>query len=342
MLAKRLLFPEVRRVEWERFEVPAEPGPHTIVASALCSLISVGTELALYSGTHIGFTLPDPPFPMMPQRPGYAMVGRVTAVGTEVEGVEQGQRVLLEAPHGSAAVADVCRDTIVPLPNGLADAPGTLVRMAGIALTAVRVAPVQLGNAVLVYGLGLVGQLAAQLFRLSGARPVIGIDRIPARLEIARSHSITTLDVQEVDVPAEVLRLTGGWGPEIVVEATGSPAVVPLALQMVAKGGRVVLLGSTRGRVELDAYSQIHRKGIKLIGAHESVQDLDLTPGHWPKVRNLEMLAGLLASGELHTGGLITHTIAPNDALNIYDKLASRPQDYLGVVINWSGTGDRL
>jgi 2-desacetyl-2-hydroxyethyl bacteriochlorophyllide A dehydrogenase len=335
MLAKRLLFPEVRRVEWETFEVPADPAPYTISIEALCSLISVGTELALYSGTHIGFSLPDPPFPMMPQRPGYALVGRVTAVGTEVEGVRPGQRVMLEAPHGTATVADIRRDTVVPIPSGLAHAQGTLLRMAGIALTAVRVAPVQLGDAVVVYGLGLVGQLAAQLFRLNGARPVIGIDRIPARLEVARSHGITALDAQEIDVPSELTRLTGGQGPEIVVEATGSPAVVPLALQVVAKGGRVVLLGSTRGRVELDVYSQIHRKGVKLIGAHESVQDLDLVPASWPKARNLEMLAGMLASGELRASGLITHTIAPDDALGIYDTLASRPQDYLGILIDW-------
>jgi 2-desacetyl-2-hydroxyethyl bacteriochlorophyllide A dehydrogenase len=340
MLARRLLFPGVGRVEWETFEIPADPDPHNIAVATLCSLISVGTELALYTGSHIGFTLPAPPFPMMPQRPGYALVGRVTAVGTEVEGIQRGQRVMLEAPHGTAAVADIRRDTVVPLPNGLADSEGTLVRMAGIALTAVRVAPVRLGEAVVVYGLGLVGQLAAQLFRLNGARPVIGIDRIPARLEVARSHGITALDAQEIDVPAELTRLTGGQGPEIVVEATGSPAVVPLALQVVAKGGRVVLLGSTRGRVELDLYSQIHRKGVKLIGAHESVQDLDLVPASWPKARNLEMLAGLLASGELRASGLITHTIAPDNALDIYDTLAARPEHYLGVVIDWSGAGD--
>jgi 2-desacetyl-2-hydroxyethyl bacteriochlorophyllide A dehydrogenase len=335
MHARRLLFPKVGRVEWETVDIPDDPAPHSVVAEALCSLISVGTELAIYTGSHIGFTLPEPPFPMIPNRPGYALVARVTAVGQEVEGIHPGQRIMLEAPHGTAAVADVRRDTVVPLPDGLADAQGTLLRMAGVALTAVRVAPVQLGDTVVVYGLGLVGQLAAHLFRLSGAPTVIGIDRIPARLEVARSHGITALDAHETDVLAEVTRLTGGQGPEVVVEATGSPAVVPLALQVVAKGGRVVLLGSTRGPVELDVYSQIHRKGVKLIGAHESVQDLDLGPGNWPKGRNLEMLAGLLASGELRSEGLITHIIAPDDALEIYDTLASRPQDYLGVLIDW-------
>jgi len=330
------LFPQVGRVTWEDFDLPPYPGPHSVVAEALCSLISVGTELALYTGTHIGFTLPDPPFPMMPQRPGYALVGRVIAVGREVEGIKPGQRVLMEAPHGTAGIVDVRRGTVVPLSDELSDAEGALLRMADIALTAVRVAPLQLGETVAVYGMGLVGQLAAQLFRLNGAHPVIGIDRIASRLKVAQASGIVALNADEVDVQAEVAKLTDGRGPDVVVEATGSPKVLPLSLDLVGKGGRVVLLGSTRGRVELDVYSHIHRQGVQVIGAHESVQNLDLVPGvRWPKARNLQLLAELFATGRLRSEGLITHSISPSEALSIYDALAERPQDYLGVLIDW-------
>lgn len=334
MTARRLLFPQVGRVTWEDFDLPPHPGPHSVVAKALCSLISVGTELALYTGAHIGFTLPDPPFPMMPQRPGYALVGRVIAVGREVKEIRPGQRVLMEAPHGTAGI--VRRGTVVPLPDDLSDAEGALLRMADIALTAVRVAPLQLGETVAVYGMGLVGQLAAQLFRLNGARPVIGIDRIASRLKVAQASGIVALNADEVDVQAEVAKLTDGRGPDVVVEVTGNPAVVPLSLDLVGKGGRVVLLGSTRGRIELDVYSHIHRKGVQVIGAHESVQNLDLVPSvRWAKARNLQLLAKLFAAGELRSEGLITHSISPSDALSIYDALAERPQDYLGVLIDW-------
>jgi 2-desacetyl-2-hydroxyethyl bacteriochlorophyllide A dehydrogenase len=300
-------------------------------------LISVGTELALYTGTHIGFTLPEPPFPMMPQRPGYAMVGRVTAVGDEVEDVRPGQRVLMEAPHGTAAAVDVRQTTTLPLPDELGDAEATLIRMAGIALTAARVAPLQLGDTVAVYGMGLVGQLAAQLLRLNGGHPVIGIDRLPERLAIAKESGILILNADEVDVPAEVARLTDRRrGPDVVVEATGSPTVVPLALNLVAKGGRVVLLGSTRGRAEIDVYSHIHRKGVRVIGAHESAQNLDLAPGvRWSKRRNLNLLADLFARGKLRSQGLISQTIRPADLPTMYDALAEKPQDYLGVLVDW-------
>lgn len=334
--AKRLLFPEVGRVQWETFEIPADPDPHTVVAETQFSLISVGTELALYTGSHIGFTLPNPPFPMMPQRPGYALVGLVTAVGHQVRGIRPGERVMMEAPHGTVGVVDTSGGTVVPLPEGLGDAEGTLVRMADIALTAVRLAPLQLGEAVAVLGLGLVGQLAAQLFRLHGAHPAIGLDRIPSRLQVAQGHGIVALDTGQVDVHAAVADLTDGRGPEVVVEATGSPTVVALALELVATGGRVVLLGSTRGRVDLDVYSHVHRKGVQIIGAHESVKTSPSAVGaRWPKARNLRLLADLFAQGELRCDGLISHTIRPQELPAIYDTLALNPHEYLGVVVDW-------
>jgi 2-desacetyl-2-hydroxyethyl bacteriochlorophyllide A dehydrogenase len=336
MVAQRLLFPKVGRVQWETLEIPAAPDPYTVVAETLCSLISVGTELALYTGSHIGFTLPMPPFQMMPQRPGYALVGRVTAVGQEVKELRPGQRVLMEAPHGTAAAVDVRNTTVIPLPEEISHAEGALVRMAGISLTAARVAPLQLGDAVLVYGMGLVGLLAAQLFRLNGASPIIGIDRLDSRLEVAQASGIIPLNAEKVDAPAEIARLTDGRGPDVVVEATGSPAVVPLAFDLVARGGRVVLLGSTRGRVELDVYSHIHRKGVQVIGAHESALNLDLTPTvRWSKKRNLGLLAGLFAQGKLRSQGLISHTISPDELTGIYDILAETPADYLGVLVDW-------
>jgi 2-desacetyl-2-hydroxyethyl bacteriochlorophyllide A dehydrogenase len=333
---KRLLFPDVGQVVWEEFLLPAAPAPYEIVVEADTSLVSVGTELALYTGSHIGFSLPNPPFPMMPQRPGYALVGRVLARGEAVQGIHPGQRVLAEAPHGKHAVLDVRHASVTPLPEEVDDAQAALARMAYIALTAARVAPIHLGQAVAIYGLGLVGQLAAQLCRLHGANPVIGIDRLPERLAIAQAQGIKTIAADQVDVPRTVSELNHGRAPDVVVEATGSPDVASLALDLVAPGGRVVLLGSTRGRVDLDVYSLIHRKGVRLLGAHESVQQM---PGH-PAARQskpdtMRFLIDLFAQGALSSRGLITHTLPAGQALPIYDALAAHPQAYLGVLLDW-------
>lgn len=336
MPQKRLLFPEIKKVQWETFELPDKPEPFEIFAETEYSLVSVGTELALYTGTHIGFTLPNPPFPMMPQRPGYALVGTVTATGDFVTSVQPGQRVMIEAPHGTMGISDERLSRMVVLPEGLDGQVATLIRMADIALTALRVAPIQFGDPVVVYGLGLVGHLAAQLYSLHGAHPVIGIDLLSKRLDAARVNGILSINPTEFNVNEEIARLTHGRGPQVVIEATGSPKVVPLALDLVAKGGLVALLGSTRGRVEIDVYSQIHRKGVQLVGAHESVINLDPATRRWTKDRDLRLLAELFATGKLRSDGLLTHRITPDELPGIYDTLAEHPEKYLGVIVDWN------
>jgi len=340
--ARRLVFPAVRRVEWETYEMPEAVDPHVVVARADCSLISAGTEVAIYSGTHIGFTMAHPPFPLIPSHPGYALVGRVLAVGAAVENIRPGQRVVMDAPHGSVGIVDVRRGTVVPIPDALSDEAAAFVPLASIALTALRMAPVEVGDSVAVYGLGLVGQLAARLYRFGGARPVIGLDVIPARLDAAAAAGIATVNTATTDVKSAVDRLTGASGVDVVVEATGSPDVIAASLALAAEGARVVLLGSPRGPSRIDAYSLIHRPGISVIGAHERVQPLGLTVARrWTKRRNWEFLARAFADGDLRADPLISHRISPDEAPAIYEALADRPGEFLGVLIDWRSAGRR-
>ncbi len=335
MQAKRLLFPQVNQVTWETFELPAKPEPYTVVAESICSLVSGGTELAIFTGTHIGFALPEPPFPLMPHRPGYALVGRVTALGSGVCGLAAGDRVFMEAGHGTFATADTRTHAVLPVPDAVADSHAALARMAGISFTALRLAPPQLGESVLIIGQGLVGLMAAQLYRLAGARPVVGADRLRARLALAEGFGVVPLDTTDEPLPAGAARILGGLGADVVVEATGSPTLVPLALEAAARGGRVVLLGSTRGTVSLDVYSQIHRKAIRLIGAHETALPFQ-SDREWSRLRNLHLALQLLASGELRTEGLITDYLDLDRALSAHDMLRREPGAHLGVIISWS------
>jgi 2-desacetyl-2-hydroxyethyl bacteriochlorophyllide A dehydrogenase len=340
MKAKRLRFPDIGQVEWEDLEIPESPEPYTVIIKARQSLISIGTELAIFGGSHIGFTLENPPFPMMPNNPGYALVGDVVAVGDAVaevvDGVDVGQRVLAQIPHADVVAVDVRQTSVFPLPDALSDGQAMLLRMAYVALTAVRAAPLQLGEIVVVYGQGLVGQLTAQLFLANGAGTVVGVDRLAGRLAISARNGIHALDANEVDVTAAIVELTDGKGADVVVEATGVPAVASLCMEAARRGGRTVLLGSPRGLAELDIYSQIHRRGVRLIGAHETFQESDPAVAmRWTKPASLDMLAALFLDGRLRSNGLIDHTITPGEAPSIYEKLLQNPQRYLGVVINW-------
>ena len=334
MRATRLLFPEINRTAWEEFEVPEAPTAYGVVARSICSLVSPGTELAIYTGAHMGFSLPEPPFPLIPHRPGYALVGEVEAFGSAVQGLAVGQRVLMEAGHGTVAVADTRTHAVVPVPAGVPSVHAPLARMAAIAFTALRLAPPQLGDQVVVLGLGLVGLLAGQLFRLAGARPVLGVDRLPSRLKLAEALGIVPVDTSREELLPALRRALGTRGADIVVEATGSPALVPPALDSARQGGSVVLLGSTRGLVTLDAYSLLHRKAVRVIGGHETA--LPFNGDHaWPRLRNLGLALELMAAGDLRTDGMITDELAADQALTAHDMLRDHPEAHLGVVIHW-------
>jgi threonine dehydrogenase-like Zn-dependent dehydrogenase len=90
---------------------------------------------------------------------------------------------------------------------------------------AVEYAAIPEGGSVAVYGLGPIGQMCARIARQRGAEIVIGVDRVPERLEMAARHDVQTLNADEHDdVPATIREMTGGRGPDSVIDAVGMEA----------------------------------------------------------------------------------------------------------------------
>ena len=334
MRARRLLCTAIGQIEWETFEIAEAPAPHEVVVKAACSLISAGTELAMYSGSHSGFSRPDPP--QFPIDLGYALAGAVQAVGRGVTEWAEGDRVVVYAPHGDWAVCDARTTKMWRLPPDVTLEQGALAVLGGVSAVGVRQGNVALGETVVVLGLGLVGQFAAQLSHLSGARPVFGVDLLPNRVRIAGASGICALNPGESDVEETVNDATGGQMAEVVIEATGNPGVVPQALDLAGDGGRVVLLGSPRGAAEIDLYRAVHHKGVSLIGAHARVSGHPYTTRDpWTRERNLDLVLRLFADGSLQSEGLISHRVQPDDVGEAYEMLVERPGDFLGVLIEW-------
>jgi threonine dehydrogenase-like Zn-dependent dehydrogenase len=121
-----------------------------------------------------------------------------------------------------------------------------------------------------------------------------------------------------------------------VVEATGVPALVVTALETVNRLGEVILLGSTRGTVELNVYKLIQAKSTLLTGAHAGTFPEKQTPGiaHWRDKASQDTL-DLMAAGRLRCAPLITHVISPAQFAEAYDGLAHQQEKYLGVVVDW-------
>jgi threonine dehydrogenase-like Zn-dependent dehydrogenase len=119
-------------------------------------------------------------------------------------------------------------------------------------MTAVRVSPPELGDRVVIQGLGLVGQFASQLYQLGGAK-VLAIDPSASRRDIARKCGIEgVVDPSTGDIAEQIKALTDGEGAAVIVEATGVPALAHTATTFAAPRGEVILLGSPRGEHQTD------------------------------------------------------------------------------------------
>jgi threonine dehydrogenase-like Zn-dependent dehydrogenase len=113
--------------------------------------------------------------------------------------------------------------------------------------------------------------------------------------------------------------------------------VVNDALGAVGILGRVILLGSSRGKVEIDPYNDIHRKGVSVIGAHGRTASITANPYHrWTGAEHNRLAVELFRQGRLKSDGLISHRVPADEALAVFDALMERSQDYLGVIVRWS------
>lgn len=333
MQARRLWITGPYEVSAQTFELADVPGPGQVLVEIDRSLISAGTELAIVTGTHIGFTT-GATWPLYPMALGYTALGRVMRVGPGVTNLAVGDRVLSSAPHASHALVDAAHVLSVPA-DCLADA-ALVGHLASIPLNGIRLAQPRLGEGMVVFGQGLIGALAARLGRIAGCRPVLGVDPLAERRNLAARAGIIPVDPQETDPAVVYGERAQGRTPEIVIEATGAPSVISEALRIAGELARVVLLGSPRGRIEIDPYSDIHRKGVALIGAHSRVAPAIGTPYNpFTTERNRELALTLIADGSLPVEGLLSHHIVPEMALATYRALADHVPGYLGVVITW-------
>lgn len=100
----------------------------------------------------------------------------------------------------------------------------------------------------------------------------------------------------------------------------------------------MVLLGSTRGRVEqFDPYEDIHRKGVLVIGAHMSTTPSAPTIFNpWTEPANRRVILELIARGDLQVDPLISHKVPPTQAGALYAALATSPAEFLGVLFDWT------
>lgn len=331
MNSQRIVFRAPLAVELESFELDPTPlGPHEIVVQTHVSLISPGTELALLQAK-LAFEGDAPPsFPMTTV--GYANIGTVLEAGSVVD-AKPGDRVYTMGNHASHARIDVRRSLCVPVPEGLADETAVFARLATVSMTTLVTTIARAGDHVAVVGLGLVGNLAAQIFRTGGMR-VNAFDLSPRRRAIARSCGIESVyDGTEMADFSQQHRL--------VIEATGSARALANSIDMAAPGGEIVMIGAPWGGAANSVPSSeltrlIFFRFLRLrSGSEWEIPRLPqpLAPGS--NFQNSATALDWLKRGRLNVKPLVTNRILPAEVADAYRGLLERPDEHLGVVIDW-------
>lgn len=329
----RIVFTGVRNARLEEQERPRF-GPHEALIRTQHTLVSPGTELAMYEGTHAAIQDPEIAFAKYPHYPGYAAIGRVEACGELVKGLSAGDLVFFTGPHASWSLLDPEKGLWLRAPDEASPYRTLMARLIQIASTAshcFRRSP----ERVIVVGAGMIGILAAQVLQIQGVGEVVVQDINATRIALAGRCGVRRCVVGTgLDLGPSVRLLDAK--PDAVVEATGVPGLVSASLSAIRPGGDVILLGSPRGPVELDAYKLVHRKGAALIGAHEIALP-DRAPNGQPSRQSLlETAMRWLISGKIRIDGLVTDVVRPTEMKAVYAKMSADKTNVLGVIIDWT------
>jgi len=327
IVGERIVFKKAGSVIIEEFSLE-KPEADELMIETVSTLISPGTETAFL------MALPNTPgkFPMYP---GYSNAGIVTFTGGKSSRIRVGDRVVSRKPHASHVTAD--ETSVLKIPEGLSFEEASFFALGSISLQAVRKAHIELGESVVVLGQGLVGNLALQLARLSGGMPLIAVDMFDYRLKISKSCGADyIINPNRDDLIEDIMDITDNNGADVIIEATGNPEAIPIALKIVGRCGRVILLGSPRGISEVNFYSEVHKKGASIIGAHESIRPhYESTHGWWTQRDDSLLVLKLLSKRLLRVRDLITAKMNYRDAEKAYNRLINSKENTLGIILEW-------
>lgn len=283
---------------------------------------------------------------------GYSAAGTVLEVGGGVDDLRVGDVVACAGAQCAHHAEIICvpRNLTVPVPSSLDTRSACTATLGAIALQGVRRAAPTLGETFVVIGMGILGQLAAQLLKANGCK-AIGVDLDRGRLALARRLGLdaTVHPDDGVDVE-QVARLTDGIGADgvIITAATPSNAVVSSAFEMCRRKGRVVLVGDVGLALNR---ADFYEKEIDFListsygpGRYDrryEEEGLDYPVGYvrWTENRNLSAYLGLLAAGEVEVGPLISATHDLSEAASAYESLKSAEDRPLIVVLSYPQAG---
>lgn len=284
---------------------------------------------------------------------GHEAAGTVAGVGAGVAGFREGDRVTFDSTvycgacifctRGEVNLCDnrqvlgvSCGDyrrhgafadyVVAPariayhLPDALRFEHAAMIEAVSVAVHAVGLTPVRLGDCALVVGAGMIGTLVGQALKLAGCTQVVVADVDAGRLELARGLGATAvINPKEVDVSEFVRERTGGRGADVAVEAVGATEPMQTAIAALRKGGALTLVGNIAPTVELPLQAVVTRQ-LRLFGSCAS-------SGEYPACMDL------LARGAIRVDLLISAIAPLSEGPAWFDRLFAHEPGLMKVIL---------
>ena len=302
-----------------RLELSEAPEPAAGPGEALIRVRRIGvcgSDLHAFRGRQ--------PFFTYPRVLGHEIAGEIIEIGANAEELKPGDMCVI-SPYQWCGRCIACRqgktncctqlkllgvhvdggmqETISVLPRALVRADGlsleqmALVENQSIGAHAVRRAQLAPGETVLVIGAGPIGLDVAQFARLAGARVLLA-ETSAKRLDFARRWIApdACLDAT-ADLPAQLSEQTNGDFPTAVFDCTGSPASMMAAFNLVAHGGRLILVSLVQGELSFND-PEFHRRELTLLSSRNATLD------------DFRNVIAAIAAGQIITEPLTTHHVA--------------------------------
>jgi L-iditol 2-dehydrogenase len=339
---KALVLSQYRQLELADVPVP-EPGPNEVlVRVAACGIC--GSDVHGYDGSS-GRRIP-------PIIMGHEAAGTVAAVGKDVTGFFEGDRVTFDSTvycgscsnclRGDVNLCDhrqvlgvSCGDyrragafaefVVVPariiyrLPHNLSFSEAAMLEAVAVAIHAVSLVPIGEDTSALVLGAGTIGLLVQQALRAAGCSRVYVADVDATHLKLSEDLGATATLISGPELLPHVLQLTNENGVDVAIEAVGRNETVAVAIDSVRKGGSVVLVGNISPEVNLPLQKVVTRQ-IRLQGSCASA-------GEYPRAIEL------MSSGEIRVKLLISAIAPLSEGARWFERLYSREPNLMKVVL---------
>ncbi len=325
---------EPQRFEVREVETPTIGDDEALIRVNRCGIC--GTDIHIFHGRYAAENLP--------MVPGHEFAGTVEAIGSNVDHLTEGQKVvvdinigcghcywcrrneILNCPEmqqvgitrdgGFAEFVAVPARLVIPAPNEAADEVLALTEPVACVVRAARKADIRFGQSVVILGAGPIGNLHVQMMRLVGAAPIIVAEVSTERAAMAREAGADVVVTDPDTLKDTVLELTDGRGADIVIESVGVSKLYQDAFALIRKGGHVAAFGLTGPgeTVPLDILDTILRENSvkgSVAGMGEDMHDA-LT---------------LLWHGRFDLTRFTGATYPIEDIQSAFDSLPDRPAD---------------